>query len=272
MPSVSFDVANSFYNFVCFLGIFVILMPQVFIYFLSDESMLDTYKMLNNNFGVPFWVSLIVVKIIGIIVLIIGMYKWYKKSQYYLDLKQERETLKMIAASEEEIREKENQKRIHANYNNGNNLNKEIEFSTIKYPDNPKIYEDAFYNYITNKYHNEYEIYRNVRFNFIYGGKDSYICDIVLKAKNKEKYILYEVKGRYFSPIHVGNVKNYFMSLLHSNLFYKCKGSRAIIVFIVANEKEKENINKYYMANEKYFKDEEVTVEIKVYLIDEIKV
>ena len=272
MPSVNFDVANSFYNFICFLGVFVILMPQVFIYFLKDESMWDTYKALNSECGIIFWIILAIFKIIGSIILIMGIYHWYKKSQYYLDLKQKKETLKLIAASDEEIRKKENQKQKseQADYNR-NKSNKGIDFDTIKYLDNPKAYEDAFYSYIVNQYNKEYEIYRNVRFDFAYGGNNSLFCDIVLKAKNKEEYILYEVKGGYFSIVYVGKIKNYFMSLLHSQLFHKCKNTQAIIVFIVANEDEKEKINRYYAANKDYFKDETVNVEIKTYLISEIK-
>lgn len=270
MPSFNIDIANSFYNSICFINIFIMVMPHIFIYFLRDESMWVTYGLLNDKFGIIFWIIYVFIEALGMSALIRTIFLWYKNNQRFYDLKQEVEAKNISAATEREKELKTKEEIKDYTYEH-NNLKTNVLKISNKVEEKYKLYNEAFYKYIKYNKSKEYDIYREVKINANTNISHN-IYDYVLKSKKSSEYIIYEIKIGKFSPVVVNRLKNDFLTLLTSYPLNQYKNSKAEIVYIVDDKQEQIKVVNYYNHNKEYYQEQGAIVILEAYLFEDLTI
>lgn len=274
MPSVKFDASDSLYKFICFIGICIIIGPQLFLFFLMDKTLYGTYVFLWHKFGAIFIVPLLVFTLLGILILCMGMIFWYKKYQFLIDKKNENEVKQLEPQSKDEIsiRVSNKIKETFEQYlNSKRNDNKNAAYKVKDKEKNIRneivINEEKIYNYLTKNIGANYSLSKEVK---LPNSNNFYFDIVAINKEYCEPDIIYELKFGKFSPERIERIIYKFAISVSSYMEYYNKKCIGQVIFLVKNEKDVNEIEKYYSAHISDFQFGEANIELKGYCINEL--
>lgn len=267
MPNIDFEKIDSLYKFKCFLGICVICIPQIFIYFISCESIAKSYilayKFLNWGFYILIAISLTTIYF-GVYLIYTGLEDWRVKQQDYLD-KKLKQDVQLQIASLNEINKKNESKFYDDTIIKTKKNEKSVEKTRIYYE---KI-EKCFLEYLNKSLGMRYSIYSNIKLNIgvSFNNREILICDAVAVSNSNEKDIIYELKfgdQAIKSTTYHAKVLKRYIEVYTKNYQRQCTGQLAYI--LEKNEMKKLNAS---LLNQLDSNNSNL-VEIKIYEYEDI--
>ena len=233
------------YQFITIFGIIIICLPHLFLYYLTDYSLLDSYAIVDKILNNKLIVLIILFTIIGLIIFIIGIALWMKEERVLKNAKNNKRKGKVKAYMSDS-------KNVKESKNNIDNIK------------NVEMEENEFYNYIIEAIDKkDYTVKRNVKIS----GASITIFDIVaLSNDNKKPDKIFEIrKGKcdeeYINKI-VAVVKEYL--ILYKGYYNRdCEGE---VSLIVQDEVEKNKIN--ILTKELFNKNNIQKININTYLLN----